>query len=47
MSFRCEYPECDAEYTSRFAAAECAEQDRLEDLNTRGWYARYKGAERP
>lgn len=40
MMHRCEYPNCGAEYTSLFAASECEEQDRLEDLNTRGWYAR-------
>jgi len=41
MMHRCEYPGCTSEYTSQFAAAECEEQDRIDDLNTRGWAKRY------
>jgi hypothetical protein len=33
--------ECASEYTSSWAAGQCAEQDMAEDQNTRGWYAKY------
>lgn len=39
--FRCEYPNCGAEYTSALAAAICEDEDADRDHNTRGWAKRY------
>lgn len=47
LMFKCDYPGCDAEYTSALSASICADDDAQQDANTRGRYARYKGAEKP
>ena len=32
---------CGSEYTSQFAAAECEEQDRLDDRKSRDFFSNY------
>ena len=33
--------ECGSEYTSSWAAAQCEDDDRAEDMNTRQWFSNF------